>query len=67
MNEEPQVPSPTAPSPERNPFPSAGKRRPDAKEASPRPERDFGERALDRKLDAALEQTFPASDAFWVT
>ena len=61
------MPSPTAPSPERNPFPSAGKRRPEAKKAGAPPERTLGERALDRKLDEALEQTFPASDAFWVT
>ena len=61
------MPFPTAPSPERNPFPSAGTRRPEAEEAGARPERDLERRALDRKLDEALEQTFPASDAFWVT
>lgn len=48
-------------------FPRADRRRLRVEEVITQPERSRRRLTLDEKLDEALKQTFPASDAFWVT
>lgn len=45
-------------------FPGSARRRIHVEEVLSQPERSRRKRSLDEKLDEALQQTFPASDAF---
>jgi regulator of nucleoside diphosphate kinase len=45
-------------------FPGGGRRRIRVEEVVSQPERELRRLTLDEKLDEALKQTFPASDAF---
>ena len=45
-------------------FPGSARRRIHVEEVLSQPERNRRKRSLDEKLDEALQQTFPASDAF---